>query len=221
MPSSAFTRVAYNPSRALYYKEFLRRSPAESMKALLRGSRATRARRNGEALLYAGISAPANVAWGRLPGGREYLFTAAADGEGVDRWLCDTLQQRSGEQLQMRRQLLRELGVFIGRLHATGFTHGDLRPGNVLASFRGDRFHFTLIDNESNRRRVPPPGKLLLKNLMQLNMLTPADLSRSDRMRFFGAWRRQMRELSPLEAGILGAEAYRWAMHRLQAKGVL
>jgi hypothetical protein len=34
-------------------------------------------------------------------------------------------------------------------------------------------------------------------------------------MRFFSAWRQQMAALSPLEAKILGAEAYRWAMRRL------
>ena len=83
------------------------------------------------------------------------------------------------------------------------------------------RFRFVLIDNESNLQKVPPPGKLLLKNLMQLNMLLPSDLSRTDRMRFFCAWRRQMRELSPLEAKILAGEAYHWAMRRLYDKGLL
>jgi serine/threonine protein kinase len=129
--------------------------------------------------------------------------------------------ERSGEQLQQRRQLLRALGTFIGRVHATGFIHGDLRPGNVLAVLEQGRFRFTLIDNERNVQKVPPPGKMLLRNLMQLNMLLPADISRSDRMRFFTAWRRQMRYLSPLEAKILGAEAYLWAMRRLREKGQL
>ena len=51
---------------------------------------------------------------------------------------------------------------------------------------------------------------------MQLNMLSPDELSRTDRMRFFCAWRQQlMAELSPIEAKILGAEAYCWAMRRL------
>lgn len=219
--SSGYTHVACNRSLHLYYKEFLPRSPAESLKALFRGSRCTRARKNGDALLFAGIEAPANVAWGNLPGGREYLFSRAAPGDGITHWLRDILAARSGEDLLTRRKLLRSLGEFIGRVHATGFIHGDLRPGNVLAAMTGDRFQFTLIDNESNVRKVPAPGKALLKNLMQLNMLLPSDLSKTDRMRFFCAWRRQMRELSPLEAKLLGAEAYHWAMRRLYDKGQL
>lgn len=219
--SSAFTRVAYNASAQLYYKEFLPRSPAESLKALLRGSRATRARNNADALLQAGFAAPRNIAWGSLPSGRDYLFSSASPGQSVTHWLCDILTARQGADLQQRRTLLRALGTFIGRLHARGFTHGDLRPGNILACVQGERFHFELIDNESNSHKVPPPGKRLLKNLMQLNMLPPANLSRSDRMRFFCAWRAQMRELQPIESKILAAQAHQWAMRRLADKGLL
>jgi len=219
--SSIHTRVAFNAERQLYYKEFLPRGPGESLKALLRGSRATRARRNGEALLQAGIDAPVNIAWGKLPKRREYLYTAAAPGQGITQWLRETLVGREGEQLRRRRQLLRALGAFIGRVHATGFIHGDLRPGNVLACLEMERFRFTLIDNERNVQKIPPPGKMLLRNLMQLNMLLPADLSGTDRMRFFSAWRQQMRDLSRLEARILGVEAYHWAMRRLDEKGQL
>ena len=53
--SSTHARVAHSPEKALYYKEFLPRSPAESLKALLRGSRATRARRHNDTLRNAGI----------------------------------------------------------------------------------------------------------------------------------------------------------------------
>jgi hypothetical protein len=219
--SSAFARVAVNHQMQLYYKEFLPRSPIESLKALVRGSRAERARKNGAALLHAGIDAPVNVFWGKLPGGRQYLYTAAAPGQGITQWLRNTLTERSGEQLRRRRQLLAALGTFIGRVHATGFIHGDLRPGNVLVCLQHETFHFTLIDNESNVQKVPPPGKMLLRNLMQLNMLLPSDISRTDRMRFFCAWHRQMRDLSPLEAKILGAEAFHWAMRRLYDKGLL
>jgi aminoglycoside phosphotransferase (APT) family kinase protein len=219
--SSSHTLVARNPDRGLYYKEFRPRSPAEKLKALMRGSRAERARRNGDALLRVGISAPANVAWGSLDSGREYLFTLEVPGRGIDQWLRDSPERGSSVQLARRRQLLDELGVFIGRVHASGFIHGDLRPGNVLASFEGGRFRFSLIDNERTVRFEAPPGRGLLRNLMQLNMLPPAQLSLAARARFFRAWRRQMRDLSRLESTILGAEAYRWAMRRLDEKGLL
>ncbi len=216
--SSAFARVLRNQGRGIYYKEFLPRSPLEGLKAVVRGSRATRARQQGNALLLAGFEAPVNLAWGRLPGGREYLFTRAAGGQDVTSWLQTRLATRTGDTLATRRQLLRDLGVYIGRLHATGFVHGDLRPGNVLADLRQGRFLFTLIDNERTVQKHPPPGRMLLRNLMQLNMLPPEVLSRADRMRFFIGWRRQMRELSPIETKLLASEAYSWAMRRMAAR---
>jgi len=219
--SSAYTKVAGHRARQVLYKEFRSRSRADALKAAVKGSRATRARLNGEALLLAGIDAPEVLLWGTHPDGREYLFMKMAPGEGINHWLQRTLVARTGEALKLRRQLLNALGTFIGRVHATGFIHGDLRPGNVLAAQTQDQFRFTLIDNERNVRKSPTPGRMLLRNLMQLNMLPPGDLSRTDRMRFFRAWRRQMRELSPVEAKILAAEAYRWALQRLQARGQL
>jgi serine/threonine protein kinase len=217
VPSSHFARVARNQQQQLYYKEFLARSPWDRFKALLRGSRARRARLHGDALLRAGIDAPENIAWGKLPGGSEYLFTRAVGGETVTAWLA---QDRELSRV-MRRQLLAELGQFIGRVHATGFVHGDLRPGNVLARHNGDRFLFTLLDNERTVQRLPPPGRMLLRNLMQLNMLPLQVLGRTDRMRFFRAWRRQMRDLEPIEAKLLAAEAYQWALQRMYEKGTL
>lgn len=223
--SSAYAHVAYHQQAQLYYKEFLSRSPLEKLKALLRGSRATRARRNADALLRVGIDAPANVHWGRLTGGHEYLFMAAAPGKPVTEWLRQNHEPDRSEALRLRRQLLQELGVFIGRVHATGFIHGDLRPGNILAHyidgrFNDGRFRFTLIDNERLRQKQPPPGRMLLRNLMQLNMLSLKELPATDRMRFFRAWRRQMRDIAPLEAKILAAEAYQWAMRRQSEKAV-
>lgn len=219
--SSSHARVAHNPQARLYYKEFLPRSPAESLKALLRGSRAKRARINSDALLRAGFDAPANITWGKLGGGREYLFSTMVPGDGISQWLRYTLTERHGQQLVLRRRLLSDLGKFIGRLHATGFIHGDLRPGNVLVSLQGEHFHCALIDNERTFRMTPPSGRQLLRNLMQLNMLLPTDLSSTDRMRFFCAWHRQMRDLSRLEAALLATEAYQWAMRRLDEKGLL
>lgn len=217
--SSGFANVAHNSELQVFYKEFLPRSPVETVKALIKGSRATRARRNSELLIMAGFNAPQNLAWGKLPGAREYLFTRAVPGEGVSTWIKTMLASKSGDCLEERWKFLRELGVFIGRLHSTGYIHGDLRTSNVLANRGIEHFEFSLIDNERNAQYRPAPGKLLLKNLMQLNMHTPNELSRADRWRFFRAWHSQMRDLSSLEAKLIANESYQWAMKRLRAKG--
>ena len=217
--SSVNARVAAELQLGIYYKEFLPRGPMESVKAAFRGSRATRARQRNDELRQAGFEAPVNMAWGKLPGGREYLFSSAMRGQGVSWWLQSQLTRREGEQLQLRRKLLRSLGSFIGRMHASGFIHGDLRTSNVLAEYRDSEFHFALIDNERNAHHDPAPGRAVMRNLMQLNMLLPADLSNRDRMRFFCQWRRQMVDLSPAEAKLLAVKSYQWAMRRLRAKG--
>ena len=217
--SSVSARVAVQPELGVYYKEFLARGPLESLKAVLRGSRATRARKNNDALRAAGFDAPLNVAWGKLPAGREYLFSSAVGGRGVTWWLREQLSERAGDALARRRQLLYELGDFIGRLHSAGFVHGDLRTSNVLAEYREDGFHFSLIDNERNFNKNPPQARAVLRNLMQLNMLLPSDLSLRDRVRFFRAWRARRPELNDAEAKLIAEEAYAWAMRRLRAKG--
>ena len=82
----------------------------------------------------------------------------------------------------------------------------------MLAEQLEDRFQFTLINNEHLVKKLPPPGRMLLKNLMELNLLPPSVLTRTDRMRFFVAWRRQMRGFSSVETKVLASEAYNWAM---------
>lgn len=217
--SSVNARVAVDAAGSIYYKEFLPRGPLEAIKALLKGSRATRARQQNDALRRAGFAAPENLAWGKLNGGREYLFSEAVPGQGVTWWLQEELQSRTGASLSQRRQLLHSLGDFIGRLHAAGFVHGDLRTSNVIAEYDDRTFRFYLIDNERNVHRLPPRSRAILRNLMQLNMLLPSDLSDRDRMRFFVNWRNQLDELTVSETRLLGLEAYQWAMRRLRAKG--
>lgn len=221
VPCSPLSRVAVNRDQHIYYKEFMYQSPVSRLMARLRGSRATAARRQNDALRYVGIEAPANLAWGKLPGGSEYLFTRAAAGQDVARWLRTTLAARTGDALTTRRQLLEALGIFIGRVHATGFIPGDLKAGNLLADLTDSGFQFTLVDNEHTVMKLPPPGRMLLSNLMQINLLPPSVLSRTDRMRFFVGWRRQMRELSTIEAKVVAAEAYHWAMRTMYERGML
>jgi hypothetical protein len=107
--ASGSTRVAVNRARGLHYKEYLPRSPAAALKARVTGSRAERARSNNDALLLAGIDAPRNIHWGKLPQGREYLFMETVPGLGINRWLSETSAEKRGEALRVRRQLLHAL----------------------------------------------------------------------------------------------------------------
>lgn len=212
--------MAYHEGLQIFYKEFPPRSPAEAFKALLKGSLATRARNNSIALLQAGFNAPTSLAWGRLSGAKEYLFTDTVPGVNVGTLIKSQVLNGKRLSLFQWRKLLQELGMFIGRLHATGFIHGDLRTSNILANKGLLRFEFSLINNEHNIYGKPAPGKQLLKNLMLLNMHCLTELSRSDRLRFFHAWHSQMRDLSELEARIIAGQSFAWAMKRLGTRGV-
>jgi len=220
VPGSPLSRVAFNARLQIYFKEFSVRSPLERLRARLLGGRASLARKRNEELRFVGIETPESIAWGPLPGGGEYLFMRAAVGQDIATWLKTALSDRAGDALASRRQLLAGLGVFVGRLHATGFIPGDLRPTNIVAERLEDRFRFTLINNENTVKKLPPPGRSLLNNLIQLNLLPSSALTRTDRMRFFVGWRRQLRELSPIEAKVLAAEAYLGAARQM-AGGII
>jgi len=217
-PGSSACQVAFNPQLQIYYKSFPPGSPLNALRAMLWGSRATRQRTRSNALRFVGIDAPESLAWGRLPGGGEYIFTRTAAGQDVATWLRTTTGKQGTEALANRRNLLGALGVFIGRVHATGFIPGSLQASEVFAQQIDDRFQFTLVNNERTVRKLPPPGRALLKNLMELNLLPGSILSRTDRMRFFVTWRRQMRELSPIEAKVIAAEAFRQALELMASR---
>lgn len=219
--SSSNARVAYHSEEQLYYKEFYPRGPLERLKSVLVGSRATRSRKNDAALLSEGFGAPLHLASGQLSNHHHYSFSKAVAGEGITDWCRVHLKNRTGEALRQRRRLLHCMGQFVGRMHASGFTHGDLRTSNILAAYGDDGFDFSLIDNERTRRQAPASGRHILRNLMQLNMLLPSDITRTDRWRFFLAWQQQMPGFSRVESRLLALESYRWAMRRLAAKGLI
>ncbi len=212
---SGYTHVAHHAKWQLYYREFPARSPAERFKAWFKGSDASRAWDNNQNLLWSGFSAPPTVARGKLPDNTEYIFTGTAKGERLSEWIKPAHSNNVWSTATQRRKLLRELGIFVGRLHCTGFIHGNLQTLNILVYQGPSRFEFSLINNEHNTQIQPVPGKSLLQNLTQLNLHPSYEISRSDRLHFFTAWHSQMRDLSDLEAKLLARRSYEWAMQRL------
>jgi len=219
--SSASTKVAHHQALGLFYKEYLRRSPWTALRAIVSGSSAAKVVKNTDRLRYAGIDAPTVVHHGKLHGQqREYLFTAAARGCSILQWLRQLTNSGDPQSHVIKRELLSSLGVFVGRIHGSGFIHGDLRASKIFAEHLDFGFRFTLLDNEHNSHSHPPPGRLLLKDLTQLNRLSSEVISIRDRIRFFRAWRRQLRELSKKETQVLAYEAYSHAMGRVAIESI-
>lgn len=199
--TTVHARLARHTDAGLLFKVFRRGTPAQRMLAPMRGKPVARAISNGEALRRAGFGAPDVVFHGDLPDGAQFLFTRAGPGEDLNEWLA-----RHRSDTEFRRDMLAALGAYIGRLHGSGFVHGELSAQSIYVVYTGQSFNFTLANNEMNRRLRPVPGKLMLKNLQQLAVLERAALGVTDRTRFFMAWRRQLPELAEGEARLLVRE---------------
>jgi tRNA A-37 threonylcarbamoyl transferase component Bud32 len=91
-----------------------------------------------------------------------------------------------------KRTIIRQLGEYAGKMHRAGIFHGDLRLGNIMLQNDNGRWRFYLIDNERTRQVPVLPGRLVIKNLVQLNMFR-VGVSNTDRMRFLKAYNEQVK----------------------------
>lgn len=200
--SSSMGLVARNRTCDLYFKTYFPRSKTTSIKRTLRGGRLQRAAKNCELLQRYGIDTPLAILHGTLPRGGEYVFMQTANGHN----LFEALQRLAAEgqqTLATKRRLLSELGTFLGRVHATGFVHGNPSAENIIVGETEDRFRFSLINTEQCKRQVPVAGRRILQDLRALNTARLPGITATDRLRFLRAWRSQMRHLSATDIAIL------------------
>jgi hypothetical protein len=197
--SSIFSRVyKFSASfdgreRWIYFKQYLCRSTWDFIKHLVRASRAKRAFKATLMLEKNGFESPVIVAMGESKSNfldrENFLVTLEVeDAKQIYQFIPDKLENFTKEQLNDMRELIRTFGHTVGKLHAVGIFHGDLRLGNVLVRREKSGWHFFLIDNERTRkfRRLPP--RLRLKNLVQANILISDCITKTDRMRFFKSY---------------------------------
>ena len=198
VPSSDYTLVfRFNCSvegktRVFYLKRYRSRSMFDRLKHVFRPSRAKRAFEASRMLKCNGFDCPAVVG---LFERRQGLFLTdnllLTEEAGGCMSLCDYLTGLAGpvtgEALLEKRRLISLFGKTVGRMHAKGIFHGDLRLGNILVRKDDKGWRFFLIDNERTRKFCRLPARLRLKNLVQVNMGRQG-ISNSDRMRFFRAY---------------------------------
>ena len=179
--------------RWIYFKQYLCRSAWDFIKHLVRPSRAKRAFKATLILEKNGFEAPVVVAMGECKSSfldrENFLATIEVEGaRQIYQFIPDKLENFTKKQLQDKRELIRTFGRTIGRMHAAGIFHGDLRLGNVLARQEESGWRFSFIDNERTKKFHRLPRRLRLKNLVQLNMYPTRGLTNTDRMRFFNAY---------------------------------
>jgi tRNA A-37 threonylcarbamoyl transferase component Bud32 len=172
----------------LYLKKYPHRSLLDAVKHLFRPSRAKRAFEAGIMLEQYGLHTPQIVAFLQKKDKglctEDILITREMDDATAIQHL---LGQNTFDAEREKRSLIIQLGKTIGRMHAAGICHGDLRGGNVFASHTADGWRFILIDNERTVKYPVLPLWLRRKNLVQLN-IHRSHISRTDRLRFLQAY---------------------------------
>lgn len=178
----------------VYIKEFYYRSFVDRLKHLVRPSRAKRAFNAGLMLEENNIKTPAVISvfeqkLGPLTTKNCLITKSINDASGL---YCYFNLNRQGKlSPKWKKQFIKQLGNEIGKLHARGISHGDLRSGNILCKKEKNRWEFYLLDNERTIKYKKLPMKLRLKNLVQMNMILPGHMSNIDRARFFNAYLKQ------------------------------
>ncbi len=195
VPSSDFTRVFKGnikhkgTDHSMYLKHYLCRSVPDFIKHLFRPSRARRAFNASLMLRQNGFEAPAVVGlferrFGPFCTENSLLTKEVEEGCSLVDVLNDLCQDSSPDALTDKRSLIRAFAETVGRMHARGIFHGDLRLGNVLVVQQGQDWHFFFIDNERTQQYHHLPSRLRLKNLVQVNLFIHG-ITNTDRLRFF------------------------------------
>jgi heptosyltransferase-1 len=127
--------------------------------------------------------------------GRGYLITKKLD---VVQSLHDFfLEKKDRLKIKEKRDLIKELALFINKLHKKGVYHKDLHAGNILLKEENGEYKFYIIDLHRAKLTTWLTKKEIINNLVELHKLFSLYLSSADRLRFFKYYVKGM----PLEVG--------------------
>ncbi len=153
-------------------------------KAMLRSKRSEQVLRTAEALRRDDFGVPDVLLIGEnLATGSEVIVMAEAPGLMLTRWMNPSHRT----DVLVRRAILQRLSAEIGRLHLSGYIHGDLTPYNIFAT-GSHPIAITFIDHEGTGKTSRLSINLArnrLRNLVQLGHFDIPGVSRTDRLRVF------------------------------------
>lgn len=179
-----------------YHKRYLGRGWLEGIKARVLGSRAERAWRGAHLLETHAFGVPETVVTGWRGADCFAVTRAVVGGMSLAQYIQGLRSQADRRAQRTLRTAVEELGRVVGRMHAKGLVHGDLRWGNILVVEKAGQRRFVFLDNERTCQYAQTPKRKVLKNLVQLNLVPDNLLTRTDRMRFWLAYREQHRALT-------------------------
>ncbi len=217
------TLVKSNPARTVYRVDlpagtvFIKHCKITGLRSwareVIRLPKARLEFENSLALRERNIPAVEPLAWGHLDSyrpGESYLITrghtAAVPFLHYLEHILSTLP--AGEQQEVCRRIACELGRFLARLHDEGVTHPDPHPGNLLFEItKGGPARFALIDLHAILIGKPLGWAKSRDNLVLFNRWFQIRSSRTDRARFWHAYRSTRRRLPMPDVVTLSAEA--------------
>jgi tRNA A-37 threonylcarbamoyl transferase component Bud32 len=168
---------------SLILKQYLARKWSDVLMIAIGCGRSKRAFKAGSMLRKNGFLTPPIAAAGKKGLSADFIITAEIK-DSVP--LHKILESKEPQ----RRLVIEQFAQTVGKMHACGICHGDLRLGNVLVKSAGDKFDFYFLDNERTKKFAKLPDKLRLKNLIQINMLR-GGISDEDRTLFFNEYLKQ------------------------------
>ena len=139
--------------------------------------------RNAYRLMLEGVATAKPLAWLRRAG---RVFTLYEDLSSLER-LDHRVRALYAEGPRDEQTRLRDaVADWLGRLHAHGIYHGDLKGPNVLVRRTAEGFELPVIDTD-RMRFTPRPvdDRRREKNLAQLAASIPVSVTRTERLRWY------------------------------------
>jgi tRNA A-37 threonylcarbamoyl transferase component Bud32 len=185
------------PGIDCHLKQYCSSNARARLRDWLRPCKARIEFRHSLALAERGLPTLEVLAMGETERGRQptcsYLVTRTMpDGVPLGAFLESTCRAWPADrQTRLRQRLADVLGELLARMHDAGVSHHDLHPGNFLLRLGPEDVpELFLIDLHAVRLGRPLDWRAARKDLVLLNRWFSLRAERSDRLRFWRAYRR-------------------------------